>query len=161
MKNLVKSLLILSLLSSCMSVKKAEQVMRAHPSELAKLCADCFPVKESEVKIDTKFIKGKDSLRVDTVEADCPDGTKVKKKCPPCNVKDPDTLVITKEVKLRDTAYEKVLIKERDEAINERDEATKSRNGWRKSSLWAWGIIGAAGLWIALKSKLKKLLPWL
>lgn len=88
-KKLAGAIILLVFLSGCMSVKKAERVMRDNPSELAKLCVDCFPIKPVSVKegeiiylpSDTVIVNSKDTV---TVIAECPDGTKIKKKCPPC-----------------------------------------------------------------------------
>ena len=129
------------LLSSCISVEKAEKVMRANPVELAKLCADCFPVKVSEVKIDSIFIKGKTTVRTDTVQADCPDGTKVKVKCPECKLVTPDTIRINNVTKIRDTAFEEVLKNERDDYKNKYANMEQSRDAWRKWCLWLGGIL--------------------
>lgn len=152
MKNLVASLLILGITSGCMSVEKAERVMRAHPKELADLCNDCFPVKPIEI------IKGDTIILVDTVselvsdtikvKADCPDGSVVVVDCPP-------TKTITRfvkthstdTVKLRDTAFETVL-------INERDESMRRRDGWRKAALWGWGILGGLLLILGIRKRL-------
>lgn len=137
----------LLLLSSCMSVEKAEKVMRANPVELAKLCADCFPVKKSEViKGDIVYLPS-DTVYVESVEvveviADCPDGTKVKTKCPPCKDKIihiPSLRVDTVEV--RDTAFEEVLKNERDDYNNKYSNMEQLRDGWRKWCLVLGGVL--------------------
>ena len=113
-KRCAGALVILVLLSGCMGVKKAERVMRANPVELARLCADCFTVKPIEViKGDTivrvDSITRVDSVRVE-VEADCPDGTRVKVDCPPTKTVERIKYTHTSDtVKIRDTAMEIVL----------------------------------------------------
>lgn len=139
-------LIILLLFSGCVSVEKAERVMRAHPTELAKLCADCFPVRESEVirgdtviLIDTVSEVVSDTIRVN---ADCPDGTVVTVDCPPNRVV---TRVVkshtTDTLKVRDTAYERVLSDERDSYRDKWANMEQSRDTWRKRAIWGWGII--------------------
>ena len=122
--------------------------MRANPDKLAVLCADCFPVKPIEVIKGDTVVRVDSILRVDSVrvQVDCPDGTKVD--CPP-NKTITRTIKThsTDTLKLRDIAYETVLIKERDDAI-------KSRYGWRKASLWGWGIIGGYLLIVFIRKRL-------
>lgn len=142
----MRYLFLLLLLSGCVSVEKAERVMRAHPTELAKLCADCFPVRESEVirgdtvvLIDTVSEVISDTIRVN---ADCPDGTVVTVDCPPNKTV---TRVIkshtTDTIKVRDTAYERVLADERDDYRDKWANMEQSRDMWRKRAIWGWGII--------------------
>lgn len=144
-KRCAGALVILVLLSGCMGVKKAERVMRAHPVELAKLCSDCFPVKPIEIiKGDTivKFdsITRVDSIRVE-VEADCPDGTRVKVDCPPNRVVTRNIHTHTSDtVKVRDTARERVLEYEVDR-----------NKEWRNRFYYALIAIGVLGLLLILK----------
>lgn len=142
----MRYLFLLLLFSGCVSVEKAERVMRAHPTELSKLCADCFPVKESEiVKGDTVvFIDTVSEVVSDTirVNADCPDGTVVTVDCPPNKVVNRVIKSHTTDtLKVRDTAYERVLEDERDEYKDKWANVEKSRNIWRKRAIWGWGIL--------------------
>src|SRR5690606_22670174 len=121
---------------SCVTEKKARNWAYSHKEKLAEWCADCFPVKPSEViKGDTITIV--DSVvRVDSirVQVDCTDGTKAD--CPP-------NKTITKEIKthstdtikIRDTAFEYVLetkVKEvnieNDKLKKDLDDMTSSRD---------------------------------
>src|SRR5690606_22291785 len=128
----MRYLFLLLLFSGCVSVEKAERVMRAHPTELSKLCADCFPVKESEivkgdtvVLIDTVSEVVSDTIRVN---ADCPDGTVVTVDCPPNKVVNRVIKSHTTDtLKVRDTAYERVLEYERDEYKDKWANVEKSR----------------------------------
>lgn len=143
--------LLLLLLSGCVSVEKAERVMRSHPKELAKLCADCFPVREIEVirgdtvvLIDTVSEVISDTIRVN---ADCPDGTVVTVDCPPNKI---ITRVVkshtTDTIKVRDTAYERVLSDERDDYRDKWANVEQSRDTWRKRAILGWGILLALGV---------------
>jgi len=131
------ALIVLVLLSGCMGVKKATRVMKEHPKELAKLCSESFPVKESEVKEGRVIVLPSDTVVVEStdtvvVTANCPDGTKVKTKCPPCKER-----IVTKNsirvdtLKIRDTAYEEVLIHK-----------VKRGDNWKVFGLIGWGILG-------------------
>lgn len=68
--------------------QKAKNYYLNNKDKLAKLCVDCFPPQIEYRPGTPVFLKGDTVVelrtRVDTVEADCPDGTKVKKDCPPC-----------------------------------------------------------------------------
>lgn len=129
--------------------------MRANPDKLAKLCSDCFPVKPIEVIKGDTVVRIDSVLRVDSVrvQVDCPDGTKVD--CPPNK-----TIYKTRHthstdtVKIRDTAFETVLINERDKVIKDRDRIVSSRDGWRTASLWGWGIIGGYLLIVFIRKRL-------
>lgn len=142
------------LFTGCVSVEKAERVMRAHPKELAKLCADCFPVKESEViegKRDTvtREITKIDTLKVEVI-ADCPDGTKVVVDCPPTKKIYRDVIINqTDTIKVRDTAYEQVL----QDKITELEDDNKSLEKWKDFGLWGWGIIGVGLLMYFIRKK--------
>lgn len=138
-------LLACILLSGCkVTEKKAKEWAYNHKSELAKWCADCFPVKPIEViKGVPVLIPGDTIVTTDTVkvQVDCPDGTKVE--CPPTRIVTiRDTLMSTDTVKVRDTAKERVL----EDSLSDREErltdALKSRDGWRKFGLIGWGILG-------------------
>lgn len=66
--------------------EKARNYYLDNKGKLAQLCVDCFGKDIPEpiyIKGDV-VIKRDTTLRVDTVEADCPDGSKVKKPCPEC-----------------------------------------------------------------------------
>src|SRR5690625_4325519 len=86
MRRILIIIAISLLLGSCTTSKKAKRYAYNNKEELAEWCADCFPVKESEL------IKG-DTIRdtlfnevIDTlykIEVDCPDGTIIHADCPP------------------------------------------------------------------------------
>lgn len=139
MKNLLIIIAISLLLGSCTTSKKAKRYAYNHKDELAEWCADCFPVKESEV------IKG-DTIRdtlfnevIDTlykIEVDCPDGTTIIADCPPSktfyktiNTHTSDT------VRVRDTAKETVL-------SNNIDERYKEINKLKERLKYAYYAIG-------------------
>ena len=66
--------------------EKARNYYLDNKGKLAQLCIDCFGRDIPEpiyIKGDV-VIKRDTTLRVDTVEADCPDGSKVKTPCPEC-----------------------------------------------------------------------------
>lgn len=66
--------------------EKARNYYLDNKGKLAQLCVDCFGKNIPEpiyIKGDV-VIKRDTTLRVDTVEADCPDGSKVKTPCPEC-----------------------------------------------------------------------------
>ena len=66
--------------------EKARNYYLDNKGKLAQLCVDCFGrdiPKPIYIKGDV-VIKRDTTLRIDTVEADCPDGSKVKKPCPEC-----------------------------------------------------------------------------
>src|SRR5690606_37410759 len=82
---IVSLLMVMALLSGCMTQKKRADVFhryaRENPTELAELCADEFPVKTVTTKGKTDTVTVRDTLRVrvpvvttemDTVWADCP-----------------------------------------------------------------------------------------
>lgn len=136
-KRCTGALVVFGLLTGCIGVKKAERIMRSHPVELAKLCADCFPVKPIEIiKGDTIVLLDSvirvDSVRVE-VEADCPDGTKVKVDCPPTKTVERIKYTHTSDtVKIRDTARETVL----ENSIKESDRKAKD---WHNRFYYALG----------------------
>lgn len=152
----MRYLFLLLLFSGCVSAEKAERVMRAHPKELAKLCSDCFPVKGSEI------IKGDTVVLIDTVSeivsdtirvnADCPDGTVVTVDCPPSKVV---TRIVkshtTDTIKVRDTAYERVLSNERDDYRDKWANMEQSRDTWRKRAIWSLGVLLALGAGFVLR----------
>lgn len=133
------------LLSGCkVTEQKAKDWAYNHKSELAKWCADCFPVKPIEViKGVPVLIPGDTVVTTDTVkvQVDCPDGTKVE--CPPARIITiRDTLVSVDTIKVRDTAKERVL----EDSLSDREDrltdALKSRNTWRKWCLIFGGLFG-------------------
>lgn len=158
---LIVLLFMCSLFVGCTTTeKKAKNWAYNHKDKLAEWCADCFPVKTSElIKGDTVTLI--DSvLRVDSVrvQADCPDGTKVD--CPPTRTV---TKIVkthsTDTIKVRDVAYERVIenkVREvtikNDQLTKELDKMTKERNKWRK---WFAFLSLAIGLGIVAKVYLK------
>lgn len=144
---------VILLLTSCATTeRKAKNWAYNNKEKLAEWCADCFPVRKSEV------IKGDTIIRVDTisevvsdtirVNADCPDGTTVTVDCPPNKV---ITRVVkshtTDTIKVRDSAFEMVLSNERDLYKGKLEEMKKSSDNWRKTALWLIGILGV-GLFV-------------
>lgn len=87
MRKLIFILLSVLLLSGCkVTEEKARNYYLDYKGKLAQLCVDCFGKNIPEpiyIKGDV-VIKRDTTVRVDTVEADCPDGSKVKKLCPEC-----------------------------------------------------------------------------
>lgn len=166
MKNIIILFVSLITLSGCMGVKKAEKVMRNNPTVLAKLSKEYFPVIESEIKIDSIFIKGGTITRIDTVEGNCPDGTIIKTPCPECKESKPDTIRVNKTIKVKDTASEHLLNaeisnlkKDNSKLIDDNIKLSKDSKRWRNTSLICLGFIGLVFLFFALKSKIKKI--WL
>jgi len=144
--------LVVLLFTGCkVTEKKAKEYAYNHKDKLAEWCADCFPVKESEV------LKGDTIVLIDTVseiisdtvrvQADCPDGSVVMVDCPPNKT---ITKVVrthsTDTIKVRDTAYERVLKDERDEYKDKWANMEQSRDTWRKRAIWGWGILFALGI---------------
>lgn len=144
-------------LTSCkVTEKKAKEYVYSHKDKLAEWCADCFPVKESEV------LKGDTVILIDTVseiisdtvrmQADCPDGSKVVVDCPPNKV---ITKVVkthsTDTIKVRDTAHERVLSDEVKEYKDKYANMEQSRYKWRKRAIWGWGILVALGIGVFLR----------
>ena len=144
---------VILLLTSCATTeRKAKNWAYNNKEKLAEWCADCFPVKESEV------IKGDTIIRVDTisevisdtirVNADCPDGTTVVVDCPPNKIV---TRIVqshtTDTIKVRDSAQEKVLESRLDLYKGMFEEMKKSRDNWRKTALWLIGLLGV-GLFV-------------
>lgn len=158
MRNII--ILIVSLLftASCTTQRKAEQWYRGHSTELAKLCHECFPVKKSEViegKIiylpsDTVYTASVDTV---TVTADCPDGTKVKTKCPPCVNKEVIKKVLRVDtIKVEDTAHIKVLEDEVRVLEINFDKEHESKKMYRKYFFITLGLVCLYLLFVSVKS---------
>lgn len=149
-------ILVLALINGCVSVEKAERVMRANPDKLAKLCSDCYPVKPSEIIKGDTIVVVDSVLRVDSVRVtvDCPDGTKVD--CPPTKIV---TKIIkshsTDTVKVRDTAYETILSNEVGILSGKLDKATEGMDKWRGYTLWLLIIIGCYILVVFVKGRIR------
>lgn len=146
-------IIVMVFITGCATTeKKAKNYYLTHKDELAELCKDCFPVKQEYIKgkdiylpQDTVFIKG------DTVEiqGDCPDGTKVKIKCPPS-----DTLKVYIPILRIDTITKKDSAdirfwqgqfikadKAKNDLIIEKASEIESKKEWRK-----WALIFAAAI---------------
>ena len=126
--------------------KKARNYYLEHKDELAKLCSDCFPVKQEYIKgkdiylpQDTVYVKG------DTVEVqgDCPDGTKVKVKCPPSDTMkvyvpilriDTITKADSAAIKFWQSEFRKA-DKAKNDLILEKASEIESKKEWRKWAL--------------------------
>lgn len=139
---ILAALMIFSLISSCVTEKKARRWAYEHKEKLAEWCADCFPVKPVEIKPGRPIVlKGDTVVTIDTVkvQADCPDGTKVD--CPPNVIKTiTDTLYIRDTIMIRDMAQEEVLnqqIKGKEESLSKMENA---RDSWRRWFLWSLAI---------------------
>lgn len=149
MKQILLILAICTLISSCVTEKKARRWAYENKDKLAEWCADCFPVKPVEirpgipiVKLDTITEYSTDTV---TVNADCPDGTVVPVKCPPNKtIKVRETITIRDSILIRDTAYERVLTDRAEKADMELEKMTDTRDGWRKRFWWA--LAAALGL---------------
>jgi len=140
---LLIGILIIACCMGCTTERKAINYMDKHPDVSSKYCGDRF-------QSVPKYIKGKDSIRIDTVEVkgdsvECPpvingtDTVRVKVKCP-------DQKVLTKTINRVDTIYvqneakivylSRALIKS-DENINKEEERADT---WRKWALWSLGV---------------------
>lgn len=153
MKNLLILMIVCILISGCRTTeKKAKGWAYDNKDKLAEWCADCFPVKPSEViQGETVYLPGDTLIKKDTVtrQADCPDGSKAD--CPPCEdkiIRIPMLRVDT--LKIRDTAYEAVLTNERDKYREELNKMTESRDKYRK---WFWILVGVVGVYVLIRIK--------
>lgn len=137
MKKILTLLAVSLLLGSCTTSKKAKKYAYSHKDELAEWCADCFPVKESEVTPGkTIFLPGKTIITSDTVkvQVDCPDGTKAD--CPPRQIITVrDTIVRTDTIKVRDRAMETILSND----VDEKDREVKKLKERLKYAYYAVG----------------------
>lgn len=142
---LMLALFILGMCQSCSTLEKrigkAKVLAYEHPNEFASFCADKFPVKEN-------VIKGKDSIRTDTVVEEkivrVPvvvkgDTVYVEAKCPKSNtvtrtVTRTDTVV--KENTAKTIAMQLEMSKMNNELVKERtlregaEKGSKSKNWW-------------------------------
>lgn len=153
MKNLLILIMVCTLISGCRTTeKKAKDWAYSHKDKLAEWCADCFPVKPSEV-IPGKpvVIPGDTIITTDTVlvQVDCPDGSKAD--CPPNRTRTiRDTIVRVDTIKIRDTAMERVLTVDRDKNRSELEAMTESRDKYRK---WFWIAMAVVAGYTILKIK--------
>lgn len=109
----MKYIIIILLLTSCVSSKKVHKYLDKHPEEAAQFCAEAFPVKDTvivrdSIRFDTLYLETepeiiRDSfwLKGDTIIR------QVTKNCPPHQVV---TKTVTKDSLIirRDRAYETV-----------------------------------------------------
>ena len=156
MRRILTIIVISILLGSCTTSKKAKKYAYSHKDELAEWCAECFPVKESEITPGkTIFIPGDTLITTDTVkvQVDCPDGTKAD--CPPAKIVTVrDTVVRTDTIKIRDTAKETVLSNNNNNLkidVAERDReivSLKDRNKKLNYALMILGGLIAVGLFV-------------
>lgn len=162
----MKQILIITsflLLFGCkVTEEKARNYYLKNKGELANLCADCLPVKESEIIKGDTVIKLDTITKIDTtvVTVDCSDGTTVD--CPP-NKTVYRTLYshITDTIKVRDTAKEYHLNSElsKEQQAHEKTkekltEVTYSRYKYRKYFFILLIVVVAfVGLKIFLKFK--------
>lgn len=151
---------ILVLLALCLTscatlekrISKAKVLAYEHPKEFAGFCSDAFPVKE-------KYIKGKDSLRIDTVTEEkivkVPviikgDTIYVDAKCPQSKVVTntvyrTDTLVKENTAKITALEYSKSKIDT--ELTITKDKLTEAK---KSANTRLWILIGMAGAIVAL-----------
>lgn len=141
-------LLMLALISGCkVNEKRAKEWAYNNKNKLAEWCADCFPVKVSEVvKGDTIIlidtITSIDSVRI-KVQVDCPDGSVALVDCPPEKTSTITLHTHTSDtIKIRDTAIERVLEDKLHASDKKLSDAIKSRDGWIKFALIGWGLLG-------------------
>lgn len=148
------------LISGCKTnERKAKEWAYNNKHALAEWCADCFPVKPSEViEGKTVYLPGDTLVKTDTVTqyVDCPDGT--RKPCPPRQdsiIRIPILRVDT--IKVRDTAAEYALTSDNhalQEKVNDVSEElstmTESRNEYRK---WFWISMVVVAFYSILKIK--------
>jgi PBP1b-binding outer membrane lipoprotein LpoB len=150
-------LFILGMLQSCKvseqkKIDKAKIVAINHPNDFASICSQLFPVKES-------FIKGKDSIRTDTVtKTNTVTVTRViKGDTVRVDVECPKEKVITRYVNRTDTVIKENTAKleavqiefsKQNSLLNKTaDELTEAKNASNKKNWWigafAFLFIGA------------------
>lgn len=163
----MRYILIIFLLSGCLSQKKVQRYLNENPQTAAEYCAEEFPVKDSVyvkdtvVLYDTLYLQGVPLYDTLTIKGET---IIIKRVCPP-------TKVITKTVRVdsiiirRDIAQEtslrltvKILSSSNELLLSERN-TYKEKATTR--GLYLWGLIALLGLWILRKPLLgvvKKLL---
>lgn len=166
MKKLILFLFTATLLASCATEakqrKKAKAFYLTHPTELAELCMEEFPIPE----VDREIIPGdtiyKERIKiVPGEEIECPDPTlenpKPKVKCPDCESKIIEkTIRDTLKVTVKDTREIKILtesniiLKQENEKLKENLSKTKNA---RNNLIWIV-IFFIAGLGVFLGIKL-------
>lgn len=161
MKHIIPILLLLC--SSCVTSQKVTRYLEEHPEEFAQLCADEFPVEESEATPGKPQVQEKEETAPGPV-VPCQDekGEQLESaQCPPVVTKYVYT-TRTDTMRVRDRAAERVLQdrakmleqqlstvyttsaekQAKLEQENEEAQGKATRRGWIIA-----GIIGAAGLY--------------
>jgi len=143
MKKLIILAIICILISACKTTeKKARKWAYDNKSKLAEWCADCFPVKPSELMPGKNiYIPGDTIVTTDTVtvNVDCPDGTQIP--CPPSKTRTiRDTLLRVDTLKIRDTAMENVLRSNVDSLQTNVDSLTESRDKYQNFFWWSLAV---------------------
>lgn len=140
MWRIIITIAISLLLGSCKTTeKKAKRYAYNNKDKLAEWCADCFPVKESEVIkgdtiVDTLYSEVLDTLY--KIDVDCPDGTTIIADCPPSKTfYKTITKYSTDTIRVRDRAKEEVL-------SNNIDERYKEINKLKERLKYAYYAIG-------------------
>jgi hypothetical protein len=153
MKKCIQLLIVLMVFQSCYTVQKAQkQIIRAHvsyPELMPDFCSSTFPTKDSTV-VKTKFIKGKETFKTDTITIDCDSVVSDFDKENKVFIKREegfrvDTVYIDKIKTVRDTALEIKLQNDINKQKNDIRklkadllQAENSSNGWMQR---CWGLI--------------------
>lgn len=152
---LVLVLLFLGLLQSCTTERKVLNYLSKNPLLGATFCATKYPIK-------TDYIKGKDSLRIDTITIKgdsviCPPNTVATKvKCPDAKILErwnyrTDTLI--KENTARLDSLQIIYITKDKEYQKEKIAKETSQNKATKRLYYIIGLLAIFGVGIVLKIK--------
>lgn len=163
----MRYILIIFLLSGCLSQKKVQRYLNENPQTAAEYCAEEFPVKDSVyvkdtvVLYDTLYLQGVPLYDTLTIKGET---IIIERVCPP-------TKVITKTVRVdsiiirRDIAQETSLRLTIKTLSSSNELLLSERNTYKEKAttrgLYLWGLIALLGLWVLRKPLLgvvKKLL---
>lgn len=159
MKNLFFGFIAILIASGCSTFNKqkskAEQFYQRYPNELARVCADAFPVKE-------KLIPGKETVKHDTTlvagpEIKCPpaaDGKQTTLHCPPTKnithyVYRTDTLI--KENTARVDQYRQDLLTCGNTTEGLENQVNDLKTAERSKLYWIVGLVAAMAGSIVLR----------
>ena len=159
MKKVINLLMIVLMFSSCYTPKKAlKQVVKAYinyPELMPDFCAKTFPTKDSTI-VETKFIKGKEIIKTETITIDCDsvvnDADKTNKVL--IKYKDilrVDTVFVHKTKTLRDTALEISLQNNINNLKASLIEAENTSDNWRNRCFGLAFILTVLGFFMIKK----------
>lgn len=152
------------IIQSCTTERKALKYLNKHPLVAATFCSSAYPVQ-------TKIVKGKDSLRVDTItlkgdSVDCPpvikpDGSTIipKAKCP-------DVKTVDRWYSRVDTAFQentarldsmRIVFSNLEKAKYKVDAELASTKKESKARLW-WIIAFVGAIIVGLVLKVKRII---